>query len=494
MTAPLFQTSPSLAAPVEPPAGRYPTPEIDASCRWPVLFLFAKAICWLLLGSFLAVVVAVKLHAPGLLADIAWLTVGRLRPAAINVLLYGFAFQAGLGVVLWLICRLGGVPLLNRPLILFATLLWNIGVLLGLVSILAGGTTGFQWLEMPAWIAFILFASYALIGLWALITFHYRRVRPLYVSQWYLVGALFWFPWIYSAANYLLLGEPVRGVMQAVVNAWYTQNLLDLFFAPIGLAVIYYFLPKLVGRPLYGQSLAALGFWTHATFSAWTALTQFLGGPLPVWMISASIGANLLMIVPLICVVGNWHLTVRGRYHMLKENVVLRFVAFAAVAYIIATLERLVLGSHLVARFTEFTLVPVGLTRLFLLGFFGMAAFGSIYYIVPRITRVEWPSARAIRTHFGLTAGGIVLVYLGLTVGGLLQGVKLNNPSLDFVSAVRIVVPFVGVSTLGLLLILVGQIALATNFAKLLRKVCADCCPTCCSWAGGRFSKAEAKL
>src|SRR6266567_738924 len=74
--------------------------EIDASCRWPLLLLFISGVCWLMLGTLLALVSSIKLHAPGFLADSPWLTLGRLRPAAMNSFLYGFASQVGLGV--WL--------------------------------------------------------------------------------------------------------------------------------------------------------------------------------------------------------------------------------------------------------------------------------------------------------------------------------------------------------------------------------------------------------
>src|SRR5881396_3599207 len=81
--------------------------QIDASCRWPLLLLFGSGVCWLVLGTVLSLIVSIKLHAPGFLADYSWLTLGRVRPAAMNAFLYGFASQVGIGVLLWLMCRLG---------------------------------------------------------------------------------------------------------------------------------------------------------------------------------------------------------------------------------------------------------------------------------------------------------------------------------------------------------------------------------------------------
>jgi len=198
---------------------RLPAAEIDASLRWPVLFLFASATVWLLVGSVLSFVTFMKFGSPGFLADYPWLTLGRVRPAAVNAFLYGCASQAALGVMLWMLCRLGGNRFVFQVPVILATKIWNLGVTIGVIAILAGASTGFEWLEMPRYAAVFLFVAYVVIGLCALVTFQMRRHCELYPSQWFLLAALFWFPWIYSAANYLLLIDPVRGTLQAAVTA-----------------------------------------------------------------------------------------------------------------------------------------------------------------------------------------------------------------------------------------------------------------------------------
>ncbi len=457
-----------------------PVTVIDASCRRPVLLLFAAAVSWFVAALVLQLLTAVKLHAPGFLADTAWLTLGRVRPAGANAFLYGFASQAGLGLLIWMMCRMGRVPLLNAPFIFFSAILWNVAVFVGITRILGGGSTGFEWLEMPPWIAVLLLLAFGLIGIWMLVTFRFRAERHLYVSQWYLFAALFWFVWVYSAAVFLLLFEPVRGVMQAAVNAWYQESLLNLWLAPLGLAAIYYFIPKVIGRPLYSRYVAALGFWTLALFGGWTGYVRLIGGPLPVWMISLSIAMNLLMLVAIVCVGLNWHMTLAGRYDRIKESLTLRFIAFGAACYFIASLEGILLSLRSVSALTEFTYVPFAQTQLFLWGFFAMVAFGGIYYIVPRLTRVDWASAKLVRAHYWCSAAGIGLYFVSLTIGGLVQGIRLNNPEVDFVSAVKSTIPFVGLSTLATLILLAGQLA-------LLKNLCSVACPltawrNCCSW------------
>src|SRR6266576_5974397 len=140
---------------------------IDASTRVPVLMFYTSAIAWLIMGTVLAMVVSFKLHSPDLLSGISFLTWGRLRPAHMNMMVYGWASMAGMGTAIWLMARLCRT-VLRRPLLLVAGAgFWNLGIMIGTVAILAGQTTGYQWLEYPPYAAVVLFASYILIMSWA---------------------------------------------------------------------------------------------------------------------------------------------------------------------------------------------------------------------------------------------------------------------------------------------------------------------------------------
>ena len=465
----------------QPPAAGGPAPErsltladIDASCRLPVLKLFASAAFWLVLSSALAVLASVKSHAPGLLSSCPWLGYGRIKPAAVNLFLYGFATQAALGVVVWLVARLSRAELGSRFVVLLGAALWNIAVAVGCVCILAGGSSGFEWLEMPRQVNRLLFVAFVLIGVSALLTFHRRRERELFVTQWYLVGATFLFPWIFSAAGYLLEVNPVRGTMQPVVNAWFTTNLLGLWLTPVGLGVIYYFLPKLSGRPIYSHYLAAFGFWTWVVFPSWSGLTKLIGGPVPAWMISVSVAANAALLVPVLAVAINWHQTLEGNYARAKSEVTGRFIVFGAVAYLVASLLGIAGGFRETAAVTRFTHFVTAQTQLALFGFVAMVLFAGIYYIVPRLTRTEWPKPGWISTHYLLGAAGVVISVIALVIGGLKQGAALNNPGIAFPVLSKGTVPFVGISTLGLILLFVGSLLLLGNLLLLIRASTAE--------------------
>jgi cytochrome c oxidase cbb3-type subunit 1 len=479
-------------APVAETDERCLTPEeIDVSCRWPVSLLFVSSVMWLLIGLSLALIASIKLHAPAFLTDCAMLTAGRVRPAAMNALLYGFASQAGIGLMLWLLCRLGGIRLTFQAPIIIAGKVWNLGVTIGVIAILAGASTGFEWLEMPRYASPFLFVGYLLIGLCAVATFAMRRDRALYVSQWYLLGAIFWFPWIYSAANFLLVFSPVRGAFQSVVNAWFTGNFLNLWLASIGLAGIFYFLPKLTGRPLYSQQIAAFAFWTMALFGNWSGPASLLDGPVPRWIGSIGTVANVGLLLSVAANAMNWNLTYASSREESHRSVELRFVLFGAVAYLVAGVVSAAMSLPSISNVTNLTYATAARNYLVLLGFVSMVLFAAIYYVTPRLFQVSWASESLRRAHFLASAIGIAITFVALMFGGISQGWKLANPNIPFLTIMKGTIPFVGVTTLGLTVLMLGQIAFALNLGRLLRVFCEPICKEFCAEVCGCLPTAK---
>lgn len=467
-------TSSPSTSPAQP-AARSSEPvsasDIDVSCRGPILFLFASALCWLVLGSFLALISSVQMHGP-MLTNTPWLTHGRISPAQLNIFLYGFAAQAAFGIALWLLARLGRTYLAAPFFVTVGGIFWNLGVTLGVVGILAGDASGFAWFDFPRYAAPILLFSYIPIGASALLTLMQRRESALYVSEWFILTAILVFPWIYATANLLLLVHPVRGVTQAAIAHWYANNLLSLCLTPIALASIFYLVPKIVDRPLYNRGLAITGFWLLVLFSGWAGIPP--GARLPAWMSSVSTVASLLLLIPVFAAIANWRKTIGDRCSEAKKILPFNFTRWAAVAYGFSAILAAFASLHFVSRATEYTHFTTAISQLSLYGFCALAIFGAIYHIVPQLTKTDWVPGRT-RVHYLCSTIGIFLVVFGLAVGGLVQGGAQNNPELDFVSAVKKSTPFVGISTLGFILLLVGHIAFLDNLHRILRRCCACC-------------------
>ena len=463
-----------ISSPSQPsaadPVGTAPVPiaptVIDASCRLPLVALFLCAAAWLVIASAFGLIASIKFHAPGFLADSAWLTYGRVRPASANCMLYGFCVPAGLGVALWLLARLGRTTLARPGLATTGAVCWNLGVALGLGGILAGGSTGFENLEMPRYAARLLLLGYLMIVVWAVLTFHRRRERQLFVSQWFLFAALFWFAWICSTADLLLFTFPVRGMAQAAAAWWYSDNLLVVWLGLVGLAAVFYFVPKLTGRELHSRYLALLTFWMLILFGSWGGIPA--SAHVPAWMPVSSAIATSLTVVSLIAVALNVHWTLEGRCSKLLATPSLRFIGFAVVAFIVAGLMRIVNAAPEVSRVTQFTWFTPASDLLNSYGFFTMAMFGAIYYIVPQLIGQEFPSAKLVRAHFWTAAVGVVFFVVPLAVGGVVQGLKLQHADIAFTDIARGTLPFLRASTVGDMLMALGHLLFLANLAGLV--------------------------
>jgi cytochrome c oxidase cbb3-type subunit 1 len=440
--------------------------EIDASCRAPLFVLFSSAVTWLLVSSFFGLIASLKFHKPDFLSNCAWLTYGRVHPVATNALVYGFAVQAGLGVGLWIIARLGQTKVVSPCVVAIGGKLWNLGVLVGLIGIFMGDSTGFENLEMPRYAAAILFLAYLIIGVCVALTFHSRQ-GDLEPSQWYLLAALFWFPWIYTTANLLLSVFPVRGVMQAVVAWWYSANLNLVWMGLSGLAALFYFLPVFTKRVLHSHYLALFTFWTIILFASWSGIPP--GAPVPAWMPSLSAVATILTVVAVLSVVMNLIRTAAGSVQP-DDPLSGKFIAFGAAGFVIAWLMNIIGFAPGMSPIINFTWFTTAQSFLNVYGFFAMTMFAAIYYIVPRVSGLEWPRPSFVRAHFWLAAAGTLLIVVPLALGGIIQGNKLNNPEIPFLDIARGTLMFFRISTLGELLILAGHLLLAINLFGLLSR------------------------
>jgi len=458
-----------------------PTGSVDASLRLPLLALLGGAAFWLVASSVLAMIGSIKFHAPDFLASCPWLTYGRVQPAADDALLYGFCIPAGLAVMLWLFAQLGQTPLRGVIVPLFAANLWHLGVFIGLIGVLSGNSTGYPWLEFPRAGSVLLFFAYLLLASWAMMNFAARRERALNPSHWFLVAALFWFPWIYSTANLLLVAEPVRGVVQAVIGWWFADNLLFIWLALVGIGTTFYFLPKFSGRPLQNYYLALFAFWTLILFGTWCGIPP--GAPVPAWLPTASSYAAALTIVPVLAIAIIVWKTLRGVASSLRLDESAHradstaqcepkggpfcFIRFGTALFVLSSLMFIAMGCPRIARVTEFTWFGPAQIQLQLYGFFAMTMFGAVYYLLPRVMGFEWPFPRLARLQFWLSLAGVVLLVIPLAIGGVVQGMMLDNSTIAFQEATKAALVFFRFSTVGLLFILLGNLLFALNVFSL---------------------------
>jgi cytochrome c oxidase cbb3-type subunit 1 len=436
----------------------------DRSTAFPVFMFIAFACFWLLLGSFAGLTSSIKLHQPDWLTDQAWLTFGRIRTVHLTAVLYGWITNAALGTILWLLPRLLRTRLHGAVWTMLGGALINTGIAAAIGAVSAGWTDGMEYLEMPWQIGIFVLAGMVMIVLPVLYTLVNRKVEHLYVTVWYHIAALLWISLLFLVAK---LPGVHTGVQQATTNWWYGHNVLGLWFTPVSVGAIYYFLPKIIGRPVRSYNLSILGFWTLAFFYGQVGGHHLIGGPVPGWLTTLSTVQSLMMVIPVIAFSINMAGTMKGRMHLARYSPTLRFMMFGGLMYFASSLQGSLEALRSMNAVTHFTHYTVGHAHLGAYGFVSMVLFGAVYFMMPRVLNWEWPYPKLITVHFWLAALGIGIYFVALTIGGWLQGLAMLDAARPFIDSVNLTLPYLKWRSIGGSLMLASHVVFAGHFMAM---------------------------
>lgn len=416
---------------------------IDRSLRHPVMFFFTSGAAWLAVSLILGVIATAKMVAPEFMGDCAWFTQGRVFAAHMSALVYGWGCQAAFGVLIWLIARLTRQENRAPGIILTAGHAWNLVILIGLIAILAGFGTGVPWMEFPTMVWPALLAAYAMIAVWTMIQFRIRVPGQVYVSQWYAVGAMIWFPWIMITAFVLIFCVGGNALMSAAVAAWFRSGLVYLFFLPTAAAAAYYLAPKITGKPVYSYSLSVIGFWTLAIIAPWAGMQKLAGAPVPFFLPYMGAAATVLIGIPTVAIAISTMRTMLADPSKLASSPSLRFAAGGVVCmFLLGITGALINWPGSTLQLTQFSITSYGMDILAIYGCFSFLMFSAIYFIVPRVTRREWLSKRFIKLHFLFSMYGVITVAVLSVLGGLLHGQGQEEFQFSWANAVERAYPY----------------------------------------------------
>jgi cytochrome c oxidase cbb3-type subunit 1 len=202
-------------------------------------------------------------------------------------------------------------------------------------------------------------------------------------------------------------------------------------------------------------------------------------------MPAVSSAATLCLLVPILANAWNWYCTHAANPSAWKKDVVLKFIYAAATCFVVHGIVSIVLSLPRVSELASLTWAGPGRHLFFLHGFVALALFGGIYYVLPRVLQVSWANQRWIQIHLLCTVAGAALLFVGLVLGGLIQGARMSDVNLSFVELARKMAPFVGLSSLGMLVLLFGQGLFLGNLALMLRDFCRSVCSTACGMICG---------
>ena len=384
-------------------------------------YWFYSAILWFPIFTVLGLIMAIKFVVPTFLVDSAWLTFGRIRPAHVNGLLFGFLSSGLIGAMYYILPRLTNTSLYKPILGKLSAVIWNGGVLAGVILILSGNTQAREYAEMPWIIDVGIMICLILIGITVLGTITKRKEHSLYVSLWFFAGIVLWFPIVYFIGN--VMWRPPTGALfgltDAIFNWFYGHNVLGLWFTPFGLALWYYFIVKLTKRALYSVTLSLISFFALAFFYTGVGGHHLLQASIPEWLKTVAVATSGLMMISVLTFGTNIGMTIRGAWHKIFSDVPLRFIVFGFINYIFVSIQGTFQAFRDMNLYLHYSQWPVMHSHLALYASFGITVMGVMFYVVPRITGKKLYSKKLMDVTWWVTLLGFVLFMAGMMLAGL---------------------------------------------------------------------------
>jgi cytochrome c oxidase cbb3-type subunit I/II len=386
-------------------------------------FWFYSAMVWFPVFTTFGLIMAIKFFVPTFLTETPWLTLGRIRPAHVNGLLFGFLSSGLIGAAYYVVPRLCNVQLYKPIIGKFTAVLWNLGVLAGVIMIMSGNTQAREYAEMPWVIDIVVMVSLVLIGINVIGTILKRRERKLYASLWLIAGIFFWFPIVYFIGN--VMWRPPDGALfgltDSIFNWFYGHNVLGLWFTPFGLALWYYFIPRLAQRPLYSVTLSVISFFSLAFFYTGVGGHHLLQSPIPEWLKTLAVAMSGLMMFSVLSFGVNIGMTIRGAWNKIFSNVPLRFIVFGFINYIFVSIQGTFQAFRDVNLYLHYSQWPVMHSHLSLYASFGITIMGLMFWLVPKVTGKNLFSKKLMDVTWWVTFLGFIVFMAGMMLSGLVQ-------------------------------------------------------------------------
>jgi len=434
------------------------------------------SVVWGVVGMLVGVIIASQLTWPELNLGIPWLSYGRLRPLHTNAVIFAFGGCALMATSFHVVQRTCQVRLFAPALASFVFWGWQLVIVAAAISLPMGYTRGKEYaeLEWPIGVLIaVVWVAYAIVFFG---TIGKRRVRHIYVANWFygafiiavallhiVNGAVVPAGWMKSYSAY-------AGVQDAMVQWWYGHNAVGFFLTAGFLGMMYYYIPKQAGRPVYSYRLSIVHFWALIFTYMWAGPHHLHYTALPDWTQSLGMVFSLILLAPSWGGMINGVMTLSGAWHKLRTDPIMRFLIVALSFYGMSTFEGPMMSIKTVNALSHYTDWTIGHVHSGALGWVGFITMGSLYYLIPRMYgRTTMYSVKAIEAHFWIATIGIVLYIAAMWIAGVMQGLMWRAMNTDgtltytFVESVKATFPFYVVRLIGGLLYLSGMLLMAWN-------------------------------
>ena len=390
------------------------------------------SLIWGIVGMLAGVLIALQLAFWQANGGVPWLTFGRLRPLHTNAVIFAFVGNMMFAGVYYSTQRLVKARLASDFLSSLHFWGWQLIIVAAAVTLPLGLTRGKEYAELIWPINVAVALVWVVFGVNFFWTLRRRLERTLYVAVWFYIATIITIAVLYIV-NHLQLptswthGYPVfAGIQDALVQWWYGHNAVAFFLTTPMLGIMYYFVPKAAGRPVYSYRLSIVHFWSIVFLYIWAGPHHLLNTALPNWLQSLGMIFSLMLWAPSWGGMLNGLLTLRGCWNRVRTEPVLQFFAAAVTFYGMATFEGPLLSIKSVNALSHYTDWTIGHVHSGALGWNGFLTAGMIYWLVPRLWKRPLHSTGAAQMHFWLGMVGILLYVAAMWVSGITQGLMLS--------------------------------------------------------------------
>ncbi|MFA7386653.1 MAG: cytochrome-c oxidase, cbb3-type subunit I [Thiohalobacteraceae bacterium] len=442
------------------------------------------ALVWGLLGMFAGLYAALELAYPWLNMGIAEITFGRLRPVHTTLVIFGFGGSALFATSYYVVQRTSQARLYSDTLSGLTFWGWQVAVGLGALSYMFGYTQSREYAEFE-WPIDLLITVVWVAYFWVYVQTLKRRSQPhIYVANWFYIAFILATAILHIFNN---LAVPIglfsmksyslfSGVQDAMTQWWYGHNAVGFFLTAAFLGMMYYFVPKQAGRPVYSYRLSIIHFWALVFLYMWVGAHHLHWTALPDWTSTLAATFSIMLLLPSWGGMINGIMTLSGAWNKLRTDPIMLFMITSLSFYGMSTFEGPLMSLKSVNALSHYTDWTIGHVHSGALGWVAMISFGSFYHMIPRLYDTKLYSLRLVYVHFFLATLGIVLYITAMWVAGIGQGLLLRafddygSLAYTFIETVSFLhKPYV-VRALGGAFFVSGVLVMAYNVAMTIRQ------------------------
>ena len=442
------------------------------------------ALVWAVVGMFVGVYIASELAWPFLNFDSPYFSFGRFRPVHTSAVIFGFGGSALFATSYYVVQRTCQTRLISDGMASFTFWGWQTVIVLAALSYVAGYSQGREYAEME-WpidlLVEVVWVTYLILFVGTIM----RRKQPhIYVANWFYLAFILATALLHTFNN---LAMPVdlfsmksyslfAGTQDAMTQWWYGHNAVGFFLTAAFLGMMYYFVPKQAGRPIYSYRLSIVHFWALGFMYMWVGGHHLHWTALPDWTSSLAAAFSILLLMPSWGGMINGIMTLSGAWDKLRTDPVMRFMIVALSFYGMSTFEGPMMSLKEVNALSHYTDWTVGHVHSGALGWVAMISFGSLYHMMPKLWDTKIYSQKLVEWHFWLATIGIVLYIVAMWISGITQGLmwrafdEFGNLQYSFAESVAAMMPFYAMRAIGGMFFLTGAVLMAANMFMTIRQ------------------------